>query len=586
MFSHLNNDKHAFSWALGTSFLLAVLFSVLGGAILFSLGISFSSYWWGLYGVGAVLGARVIIKNRYSLFLGVLLAHTLILFMGAYSGSKIIDVGWDSVETHQRAVTLIEEGWNPIRTDPDWDFRQPKDGIVRSEPSLHSGWLDFNAMYVMAALYGLLPFGFEGAKGFHLSLVVLVLSLGCPILRQAGFNSIASGVLALFVCANPIFYYQWWTLYMDFDVAAYASLALVCIFSLSYRWSYRTAIIGFISLLLLALSKKAGLAFAIAFASVLALQLLVYGLRGKALWFRFGLPVGLILLMVVVAVVSGVTGKFGSSDQEAMPYGTEVLRQLVWEPDEFDRSLDLKVPRSIEGTTRPWQFFRSIFERTQMVRGGDLKWPLTWDQGQWNTVSIIQFPGFESGGFGLFFSGIFLLAVAARIVAPSTRQKGLGFRLLLYASILAICFVFPSWWARWVPFVWLLPCFLIAEVWFAYTQSPKSQTKWTITVGTGGGLSFLLVLLTLFLAIFNSGAIAVRQMERQLQTTKSIENIFQQFEETEAPVVVDFGRSVMVKRWFMDRGIPYQIADDSFTRGRSIPETSAYYWLENRSAPK
>ena len=105
---------------LAFSILFANLTLVFGAGILFALGVTFGPLWWGLYGLGALLGAAIPARNfkfqisnfkldaraiAFTLFF-----HGVFLLSACGLASRFIDVGWDSLETHQRAVLLISEG--------------------------------------------------------------------------------------------------------------------------------------------------------------------------------------------------------------------------------------------------------------------------------------------------------------------------------------------------------------------------------------------------------------------------------------------------------------------------------------------
>lgn len=585
---------------LAFSILFANLALVFGAGTLFAVGVPFGPIWWGLYGAGALVGAVAFGNLRFEISnlrstIAVLFLHAFLLFVATGIASRFIDVGWDSLETHQRAVLLIREGWNIVDPEPGWLGEQPEDGILRREPSVFTQYLDFNAMYVLASLFADLPFGFEGAKGYRLMLLFMAGVLVGHLLRRAGLGVWGSAGVGLFVALNPVCLYQLWVLFMDFDLAVYSTLAVLSLVAFSWRGDRQALCVALVCIVLLFLSKRSGLALAAPLIGFVIVGFLArrFGWLEKGLSemqdsvrsgvFRFlksrsaliGVLSVVIAPILLLVVLGSVERNAGSRD--GAYYSLEFVQRAVLNPDQFDRNLDLIVPDSHSGLPRPVQFGRSLFERTAILRGADIKVPLTWVSGEWETFRNIHWPGHGSGGFGPLFSGVSVFAVlallaACRGVPPLT--GGSVFQAGLFMVLVGICFVLPSWWARWVPFVWVMPLFFLLPPLFWRARSSKPSLL--LLAGRHHLLPSICAAVALGLGIANSTALLVVATDESLHVTHEIEDSLDAV--SGQTVVLDPGRNLLTKRWLIERGIDYQLSDE---KGELLfelePSTSRLY---------
>ncbi|MGE9290082.1 MAG: hypothetical protein ACQKBT_03775 [Puniceicoccales bacterium] len=587
---------------LAYSILLANAVLVLGAGLGFLLGITFGIWWWALYLAGAAWGAFIPHGNSNSRrdvsgFILALALHGALLLVACGLASRFLDVGWDSLETHQRAVRLISEGWNIIDPEPGWINGQPEEGILRKAPSVYHDYLDFNAMYVVSSLMGDLPFGYEGAKGYRILLLIMVGILVADLLRRAGFRRGVSAATGFFVAANPVGLYQLWVLFMDFDVAVYSTLSIVALYALSLRGDRRAVWVALTALLLLLVSKRSGLAFAVPLGGMLFL----WCIAAKMGWWRgTGSPsaasrtlhwprflqsrrsrfvaggVGLMAVIACVGVFGGIGGKGQSRDGGY--YSLGFIYRAVFEPDDFDRNLDLVVPESHAGLSRPVQFVRSLVEETGILRGGSPKMPLTWEPEEWETFRNIHWPGHGSGGFGPLFSGVLFLSLLAWgltwLPFPPALSAGSVFRGGLFFLLIGICMLLPSWWARWVPFVWILPLFFLLPPFFLHPHD-KPQSR-LLLAGRNYWLPSLCAGLALLCAGINSVILFAISTEETLRVTQSIEAGLEAVAGQE--VILDPGRNLMTKSWLIERGIDYRLSEE---RGALIfemePSTARLY---------
>ncbi len=561
---------------LAASLLGAFLFLGVGSYGLLALGVVYEAgLWWLLYIGGAVAGVIWGLRGRGEKGLRasvVLCLHAALLFLAAFLGSLVTDIGWDSIETHQRAVVLMGEGWNIVAPQPGWIQSLPADHFIR-RADLFEAHLDFSILYPSALLFSELPFGFEGGKGYRFLLLLMAGLLAATLVRAAGLGRSAAWLAGLFVAWNPVALFQLWTLFMDFEVALYASLALVAIYALSWRRDPRALVILAASLLLLALAKRSGPILAGAFASAFVLGWTVTALRrGNLRWRTAG------ALAVIVVAAGFAVLRYGLPDHYAFD-GRRLLglvQEAVFEPNRIDEELMMRVPPSVDGLSRPEQFLRSLGERTDIYRGAELKPPLSWHPDEWAAYRNLRWPGHGSGGFGPLFSGalvLALLAVGLALDRPSGPGRVLRGTLLL--ALAALACVFPSWWARWVPFLWVLPLLLVLPVWKKRWRDPLPDRLY-LAPGGGRALASLVGALALLVGLANSVALTTVVTRHSFELTDRIDTIFASL--PPEPIPLEPNRSYLVQRWFEERGLSWRAPRPNEVPQGRFPQLEAVWY--------
>jgi hypothetical protein len=175
-------------------------------------------------------------------------------------------------------------------------------------------------------------------------------------------------------------------------------------------------------------------------------------------------------------------------------------------------------------------------------------WPAEWKTKPpfWFTrpeLAVIQDlnPDARAGGFGPLYSTVVLLACWGALTGVLSRRipwqswiPGL--------TILGICLLSQSWWARWVPQGWLLPLFLIIPV-LVFCNANKSV--WPCA-------------LALAMAILNSVLILIFYVAGCLENRAILVHQFEFLRKLPSPVYVwvpDFKSNLT---WLTQAGIPWK----------------------------
>ncbi len=533
----------------------------------FWTGIGFDAWVWGaVYALGAFVGSGWWRGLKGGL--GVLGLHGGVVLVASWLGSGIVDVGWDSVQTHQVGVVGVQSGWNPLNPeDREWLEELPADGLVRSDPELTQAWLHFNLLYVAAALFGSLPFGFEGGKGVQLVWALTLFLNVLSLLRLGGISRGWRYLVGIGLTLNPVIGYQMWTLYQDLGVAVFSTLAILGIWALT-RGVTAGGLVRFgLAVLLLVLVKRSGVVVGGPLL-VLAAGILAWRFEGRV---RLGL--GVAALTGVVAL-----GGIAIGSGALRGYDRELVFDMVFKPAAFDRERGMKVPEHLENLGRPELFGRSLLESTHVERGAEMKVPLTWSREEWRMFRVVMYPGYTSGGFGPLFSGGLLLAAMALCGWGTGREAkvGRGGRAGLVIVLIGLCLILPSSFGRWVPFVWTLPWLAILGMVLSRETETDPVLRGSITWRGGSLLRVVVGTVAAAVLVLNGVLVAVIHHDAQREATGVVEAFFADIaERAPGAVPVALGRSIAVKRWFWERGQGFTAVEGIEPPFREVPFTWA-----------
>jgi hypothetical protein len=139
-------------------------------------------------------------------------------------------------------------------------------------------------------------------------------------------------------------------------------------------------------------------------------------------------------------------------------------------------------------------------------------------------LKVLQSEGIRLGGFGVFWSGIFVLSLVAGLLVLFKQKR--NSRIYLAALVLAVVgsvVINPvAWWARFVPQLWLFPViiFIFLLITFKHT-AVQSFAKATI-----------------ILMLINSCIIGGVYMYSVYSNTKKAYEVFAKFKKANKPVYI------------------------------------------------
>lgn len=422
----------------------------------------------------------------------------------------VFDNSWDGQDYHQRAISRIANGFNPI-----YDFAQPDEYYNRA--------LNFypKAPWIISACLYQATQNIESGKAINILLLLAGFNILCAILLDMRkINTWLSTISAALIICNPVAIAQVFSFYIDGLVGTLLTIFILAI----YIYLNKNKKIGFyliVLTLILGLNIKfTGTAYFIVFALVSILfQWIIENNKIKIPSISWAILVGLLLGMLVFGVSPYMTNILKYQNPFYPIYGgtNNVNKNFIMggqSPSDFTH---MGVVESLA---------RSIFSKSSNAYGdtsSELKIPFS--------VTLPELKAFRSpdvrvGGFGPFFGGILLITVIIIFRRCQTKKEYPRWMILLALGGILISIIIneENWWARYVPQLWLLPCLGIL---IAINNHGKVMT-------------FARVLLCFFMAA-NLLAVAVPNFYFNLKMTQSIDTVLTKLSKSKDSYLVYLG---------------------------------------------
>lgn len=456
--------------------------------------------------------ARLAIYNIAS----VLLIAGLTVAMGA-----VYDKSWDGMAYHQIGIVELSRGWNPFYEQLPYEAQNSK--YFNREIVLNL-WINHygKALETFSAVMMTLTGNIESGKVFN---VLMLLSAFCSLfwlltrlnLLGMGWNLLVAAAATF----NPIAINQLFSYYLD---GALGSLILILMCQLimllrnngqEEQWPPYISIF-FTSVILINL-KFTGLIYH-AWICLVFLGLVFYLKQFKVLG-RF----------VAAAAVSGLIAVLIAGFN---PYVTNTIRAgHPFYPLAGENKVDAIVhmtPKPLKAHNTFGKFLISNFSRCDNFgetsdRAVAYKIPFTFTAQE---LKIFQSEGIRLNALGPLWSGIFCLTLVL-LVITFIQLKGINriYLLALVASVAGAVAINPaSWWARFIPQLWLLPVIVFVFLLFAQTKNMLRFIGKTAVV----------------LLIANTALIAGVYFYSVYSSTQSANKVFETLRKSTTPVFVYF----------------------------------------------
>lgn len=459
------------AFAAGLALMLFLALDVLLGSALLIFGVPIGA-WLApasalLAGAGTVALSRRTPPRRVAAGL----AAALFVVLLAVSLSLLLyDVSYDGNSYQKTAIGALANGWNPVwESIGDYWARAP----LSLPPITHALWADCypKASWVFGASVYLLTGSVESAKCINLIAAAALALVAFDYLSQRFLTGPRAALCAALLAVNPISLPQLFTCYVD---GLLASVLICIVVALAAQadpgydrrghapWTLVAA-----AVLVCVNIKFTGLVYAAFFcASFWALELLRARGRARAgeagaLGRTFARRTGYYLAVVAVSVlVAGSNSYVVNAVRHGSPFYPLISSQQVdiirgYQPDSFE-------------DMNPYeQWARSLLSRTENLWKDPvtLKAPFTASADELS----VSGPDTRRAGFGAFFSGAFLASLAVGVAVMVRLWR--GDRALLanvvataVPSALLIGLTDGSWWARYTPYLWVVPVAALAAL--------------------------------------------------------------------------------------------------------------------------
>ncbi len=427
-------------------FILAYFFSLVAiVTLLLAVGISIGQYT-ALYAVPVAWAVVAWLRKAPGYALLITAAGVLFLAACSLLAGQLFDIGWDS-NCYQKADTgMLAYGWNP--------FRQTMVSFASvASPLPHNAfWLTYQvenqpkASFIIGASFYALTGNILYGKVYNLASIAACLCLVAPMIRDAFRISTLGALLAvLFASVNPATLSQVLTYYNDgfmFQLLTIAAASFTyVIYKPEGRYAFAAKITAFLAVCLAINVKTSAALYCVIVCLFYYLARLIAIVqsdepkerRGRRKWQLFWYFAGMALCTLLV--LGGTTYVVN-----AYRYGNPLYGMLG--ENSIHSHLQSLMSGKIQSLPRFMQFFVSLFSPVSNALFTDisLKIPFTFSADEWR----LAVPDAIVGGWGLLFSGIFLLSlvIILRSMAVMSRRRSRKSKFLFVALLAVIVPVF------------------------------------------------------------------------------------------------------------------------------------------------
>lgn len=448
-----------------------------------------------------------------------------IIFISFFIASFFYDASYDGQMYHSEAMLKISENWNPI-------FEHFKEEAILDYVYNHYGK---SAWYFGGYLYLLVGY-FDSVKGINLVWMIMVIAASIYFVHLVSNNKVLSIIIGLAVGFNPVFLNLYLSNLIDLQLGA--SLILLIIYLLIYLLTNEKKLLLPIFLITIYLVN---LKFtALVFVILLLFSLVLFFLLNKKLKEKKVLPI-----ILVLAIASSVT-LFGYHTYiNNYKFHGHVFYPMYGKKDSTVTKAGMVEAMEYKTGNRVFNIVKSHFARTTFSESytKPLKYKLPFLFNKYE-LERYAFAGVMIGGFGVWFSSVFLfsfLILLYLFLKKSFMHVQRKVIIYLVGAIGASVYIFPLWYiARYVPHYYLIP---VIALYVAFHFRRK-----------------IIFYLLLFIMIVNLGSVmgytyynimVISKRKIQLEKLKN----------NQSPVLVNYFNHRGVRVFFKDNGIKVRETD-------------------------
>ena len=406
---------------------------------------------------------KKIINMIISSFLSIIIIGASIIFSG-----NIYDLSVDGNSYHKLAIGSLKNGWNPVYEENE-NFNKEQGNVIDIEKSNATLWTDHytKGTWIFSAVVYAFTGNIEAGKCITILLMYICFSLIMSYLSSK-MNLIYAIIIALITAINPISIAQSINYYIDGDLGLSLFIiiyALIAITDETFKnIKFESFVILASSLILCINIKFTGLAFAGIFCFLFYIYWLYNSKKQGTKQFKKDIVVYTLFYAIVVIVSTCIVG-YSSYVRNTIEHGHpfyplygEGSKDIIttMQPNYFsERNVIQKILISwfSKGENVTYSY------ETDGIKP-KLKVPFTWSEEELKNYVI---PDIRIGGFGPLFSGIIIISIAVTIYGILSLIKNkkkniyIPYLLLLLGITILMLIVDGSWWARYTPYVYMVP---------------------------------------------------------------------------------------------------------------------------------
>ena len=471
------------------------------------------------------------------------------IFFCILISANVYDSSWDGNSYHKFAAGLLKEGWNPVYMNSD-DFNIASLSLKNDNGGMGGIWEESypKATWYFASVVYKITGNIEAGKCYTLLFVFITFGICMNFFskKRSGKQAV---LLSIVAALNPIVCAQFQSFYLDGAVSCVlTSLIILFIEIIDNRQSEinKTQYLQLFSLIFWGCNLKFSvLVFVITFCFLFCVL---------NSWKRKKLDRKNLLILLTDGILAVFVFGFA-------PYVTNVIRHgnMFYSFNGIFSEESMQAEFGIEGLNGAGRFLVSLFSR--MSQGGYesvsefLKIPFTFSIEELLCADVDE----RAGGFGIFFSGMLLIAffILLTVIWKKNKELSWAFRfafLLMVVSIIEFLFLPQTSQFRYIPHMYL--CIVFGAYLLMGQKDKKVFYK---------GLNVLCGIL-MMANILPWGVHSVKRINQGVYTTAIFKGMAQSCEWNDTVYEIAFVRDEFV-------GMNYNLKDfDIVYVGKSISE--------------
>lgn len=458
-------------------------------------------------------------KRKWKHALIAVLIASSVFFISAFSIGKIYDSTADGNTYHKLAVGALKNGWNPIYQNVE-DFNK-KEGNPFDiyKDNVNVKWVNHYARGTET--FGAVVYAFTGniesGKVYNLLWIYIGIFILFGILKQFSLNNWKSLLIAVIMALSPIMTVQVANYYLDGVLTISLFIIILCCLLQLKKQSKEeeksTYLILALSIIWCVNSKFTGLAFAAVFCGMYYLYKNIRNYIKDKNNFKSILIKDTLFYVITVFIAVVVVGS-STYTKNLINHGNPLYP--LYGKNHVDNMVMMEIPKSLQNENSLTIFLTSIFAKGENVSPSyskennqpNLKIPLTVTQEELDNYAI---PDIRMAGFGPLFSAVFILAMIGTIliIIEYIKKKDWN-RLIPYSLTLVlisalILLLDGSYWARYIPYFYMVPVFVLIH----YFQKDFKTNK----LANAFALVIAIILILNSLLVINTQRKAIRKSQ-------------------------------------------------------------------------
>lgn len=523
-----NTGIFLFMFIINTIILTNVLFFIKMSISVFNMPIAF---------IITILEFYFINKKWLNIkqMLGCVLLGIILLIVIVILASKTYDLTWDGNTYHKTAIGSLKNGWNPVYEDVE-NFTQDKGNVINIDKNEKNMlWINHypKASWIFAANIYYMTNNIESAKVLGCLMIFIAFSLFFTYLSKK-MSNIKAFLVSLLIVFNPITIPQIFTYYIDGLLCISLFIIIYCLIVITLnnkngtdnkldtnRSNKEHFFILAYSLIFIINLKFTGLVYAGVFCGLFYLYWIYQNHKDGNLKEKFKnytlFYIGIVVLSVIVVGYSPYVKNLLEKGHPFYPlFGKDKVDIITTNQPQYFKNRNVFQKFAITMFSEGSNIHDSYGNNNEKPH---LKIPFTIVKDE---IKEYDRPDTRISGFGPLYSGVFIISciLTFYMIYYFWRAKKfyvlVPFGLILFGMLFLILATDGSWWARYTPYLYLLPIFNII-----FLLNFKGDNKKIISITLG-------IILFIMVAV-NNGLIAYANIKDHFPKYEQIHDKYQKF---------------------------------------------------------